>query len=481
MLSDQVLLRDSPTDALDLSINDLRRRSPELSASVVITKRQLFVLALVIGLVTICAVRSPWDTAAAVVTAIIILYLVTLGDRMFMFVGALKQRPALKISDDEARNIPDKDLPQYTILLPMRSEPDPEILRSVRALEYPADKLDIRILLESNDIETIAGVLRSGAEDFAQLVIVPDAMPRTKPKACNYGLHGAVGEIVTIYDAEDIPDPLQLRRAAAAFQQNPDVHCIQAILRFDQRGSRNILTRWFTSEYDIWHGFMMPGLMTGKAPIPLGGTSNHIHRRTLDEIGGWDAFNVTEDADLGIRLARLGYSTAVLDSTTYEEPNSDPINWIRQRSRWYKGFLQTFLVHTRHPILLWRQLRTRGVLRFLNVTVGSPLLPVANAVLGFMFVAWIFGQPEFIRHLLPPFTYYLGLLSFVLGNAVVIYVGLIAARVERKPHLAIAALLTPLYWVLMSIAAVKALVQLVVQPSLWEKTSHVLDRIFDVG
>jgi glycosyltransferase XagB len=314
-----------------------------------------------------------------------------------------------------------------------------------------------------------AGVLR------ANIVLVPPAEPRTKPKACNYGLHFARGTFATIYDAEDLPEPLQLRRAVAAFARLPHrVACIQAKLSYHNDG-QNLLTRWFTSEYNQWFGYILPGLMTTDSPIPLGGTSNHIRTDVLQEVGGWDPYNVTEDADLGIRLARAGYRTAVLQSVTLEEANSDPINWLRQRSRWYKGYLQTFLVHTRQPRRVWKELGPGGFLRFCSITAGTPIISVVNTFFWGLTLAWELGEPAFIRVLFPPWLFYPAMLSLFFGNAAMIYCGLVAARMDRNPRLLGACLLVPAYWVLMSVAAVKAFVQLVFQPSYWEKTVHGLD------
>ena len=163
-------------------------------------------------------------------------------------------------------------------------------------------------------------------------------------------MHFATGDIVTIYDAEDLPESLQLRRVVAAFASLPDdVACVQAKLAY-HNGHQNLLTGWFTAEYGLWFGYLLPGMMRTGTPIPLGGTSNHLRSSVLDQIGTWDPHNVTEDADLGLRIAASGYRTAVIDSQTLEEANSDPINWIRQRSRWYKGYLQTWLVHIRRPV-----------------------------------------------------------------------------------------------------------------------------------
>jgi len=467
-------------EALDSSINALRRRSPIMSASYLATKPQKIVLGLLAVLALASFVPFPSDTAAAIVSTLTLVYLVTLIDRMHLFAQGLSHHPAIQVSDEEARALTEEELPVYTVLLAVYKEHEmmAQLLSRIGALEYPSEQLDIKLLLEADDSETIAAA-RSAVDSCVhpvELVIVPAAQPRTKPKALNYGIQSARGEYVTIYDAEDSPDPLQLRRVVAAFRRSPpELACIQAMLKF--RNDRvNTLTRWFTCEYAIWHAYVLPALMQGGSPIPLAGTSNHIRMDALRAVGGWDPFNVTEDADLGIRLARFGYSTAVIDSVTYEEANSDPINWIRQRSRWYKGYLQTFLVHTRHPIELWRQLGPGGTVRFANVTLGTSLLPIANAVFWWLIPVWVLGQPALLRSLFPPFCLYIGLFSLVVGNSAVVLSGLLVCRAEDKPHLAMAALFVPAYWVLMAIAAVKALVQLVFNPFYWEKTEHVLDE-----
>jgi cellulose synthase/poly-beta-1,6-N-acetylglucosamine synthase-like glycosyltransferase len=351
------------------------------------------------------------------------------------------------------------------------------LLVNLGGLDYPTEKLDIKLLLEADDEMTVTlaqDAVREGVLN-AEVVLVPPAEPRTKPKACNFGLLSARGEFTTIFDAEDLPEPLQLRRAVLAFRTLPsEVACIQAKLSY-HNDSQNLLTRWFTSEYNQWFGYSLPGLMRTDAPIPLGGTSNHIRTEVLVAAGAWDPYNVTEDADLGIRLSRLGYRTAILDSITLEEANSDPINWMRQRSRWYKGYLQTFLVHTRRPQELVRELGWKGSIRFVAVTAGTPVLSLINVIFWTMALSWELGEPAFIRTLFPPWIFYPAMMSLVFGNAAVIYCSIVAARLDRNPRLLWACFLFPAYWVLMSVAAVKAFVQLVFQPSYWEKTAHGLD------
>ncbi|MDZ7881449.1 MAG: glycosyltransferase family 2 protein [Mycobacterium sp.] len=253
-----------------------------------------------------------------------------------------------------------------------------------------------------------------------------------------------------------------------------DVGCVQAQLGFFNE-TQNLLTRWFAFEYDQWFGVILPAVEAARGVVPLGGTSNHIPSRIWHEVGGWDEFNVTEDADLGVRLARHGYRTQLLDSITLEEANSDVINWIRQRSRWYKGYMQTTIVHLRHPLTLLREVGIVATLRLVNMTGGIPIVNVANLLFWYLLFVWIAGRSDFFEIIFPPAIYYICLVLFLVGGSMSIFTSLIVTLARDKPHLWWAILLQPFYWVLQSIAAIKAIYQLFFRPFYWEKTVHGLN------
>ncbi len=419
---------------------------------------------------------APVPTLVGVVAVVSCLYLAVFAERLVLISKALRDPGTVTIGADQARAYPASKLPVYTILVPAYREPEvlPHLLRAIAELDYPADRLDVLLLLEEDDDETYDAALTSAPPEYLRIVRVPYSEPRTKPKACNVGLELARGELVTIFDAEDRPEPLQLRRAAIAFQQVPsNVVCLQAKLAFFNH-EQNIITNWFTTEYAMWFEQMLPGLVRQDAPIPLGGTSNHFRAAVLTELGGWDPFNVTEDADLGVRLHRFGYRTLVLDSVTLEEANSDAINWLKQRSRWYKGYLQTWLVHTRNPVSMSREIGFLSFLRFNLFVGGTPLLALFNPVLWALTLMWFAGKLGFIAHLFPTWLYFIGLVCLVLGNFMFVYCNVVAAHATGITRLVTRAVLSPAYWLLMSLAAYKALIQLVVAPSFWEKTTHGL-------
>ena len=431
--------------------------------------------ALVVALVAFPAVVT------ALLTAFVALgYVASTVDRTLLLLKGLRASEMVTISDVEALAVPDDELPIYTVLLPVYNEPSivTNLLNGVGKLDYPADKLEVLLLIEEDDPSTAQALIDTPPPPSVRVVEVPHSMPKTKPKACNYGmsLEGVHGEYMTIYDAEDIPDPLQLRKAALALRAAPDdVGCLQARLGyFNER--QNLLTRWFSLEYDQWFGIVLPAVQSSGGVVPLGGTSNHIKAAVWHEVGGWDQYNVTEDADLGVRLARYGYRTMILDSITLEEANSDVVNWIRQRSRWYKGYLQTMLVYLRDPVELRKQIGTKAMLRLINMTGAIPLINVLNLVFWFVMLIWVVGRPDFVNMLFPPVSYYTCLGLLVIGAPLSVYVGLLVTQALGKPHLWWAALLAPLYWILQSLAALKAIYQLIFRPFFWEKTVHGLSE-----
>jgi cellulose synthase/poly-beta-1,6-N-acetylglucosamine synthase-like glycosyltransferase len=426
-------------------------------------------------------------TVVAVVAGLILNWALTLGVFValanIVFLSAILFKVITSVVGNAARHrtvvdppVPDHELPRYTILVPVYREANiiGNLMSNLAALDYPEEKLEILVLLESDDTETIEAARNARPPETVRLVVVPDAQPKTKPKACNVGLFLATGSFLVIYDAEDKPDPQQLRRAVAAFRRaGPTTAVVQARLQY-WNATHNVLTALFGLEYGYWFGTMLPGLDRLGLPIPLGGTSNHFRIDTLRDLGGWDPHNVTEDADLGIRAAAEGYRVEVIDSWTDEEACSRVRPWIRQRTRWIKGYMQTVLVHTRSPVKLARRLSPRETLGFVLLIAGTPLTFLLAPVL------WVTTAIELagIGPRLPiggtGVLGWIGLGNLVLGNGLMIVLCAMAAVRDRGWRWAPYALLNPLYWCLHSWASWRALIQLVRNPFLWEKTPHGL-------
>ena len=450
-----------------------------LSASKTLTRGQVVILStLMLGCV-LSLLFYGMKLVIVIIALITLLYLSSLLLDFLLAMLALNQSTEEQIEDAIVHALADANWPQYTILCPLYREVEvvPQFVQAMQALDYPADKLQIRFLTEEDDVETRKAIAAMHLPQHFSIVTVPAGQPRTKPRACNFGLLQATGDYVVIYDAEDVPDPLQLKKAVLTFaNHDSDLACVQAKLNY-YNPKQNLLTRWFTVEYSLWFDLMLPGMQQAKLPLPLGGTSNHFRIEMLLRIGGWDPFNVTEDCDLGLRLARSGLKTIVLDSTTYEEANSQVKNWIRQRSRWIKGYLLTYLVYMRQPLHYLRQGRLREFLSLQLVIGGKTAVLFVNPLMWALLAIYILFRPivgDVYQALFPAPVFYMGTLCLIFGNFLYTYSYLVGCMKRRQYSLIKWALFIPIYWVMMSIAASLALFQLIFKPHYWEKTKHGL-------
>lgn len=461
---------------LTTSLEWLRRERPDDSASVTLSGGQRTVALVVLLLFAADVLRFPITTLALFAGLAQALYLSIILFRFSLMLRGADGNVEVRVSAEAVAQLDERALPPYTVLVPAYHEANvlPTLTRALADLDYPKDRLEVKLLLEEDDAETIAAARGSRLPNFVDIVVVPRSEPRTKPKACNYGLLQSRGTYVVIFDAEDVPEPDQLKKAAIAFSRlGPDVVCVQSKLSYFN-AEQNLLTRWFTAEYAMWFDVLLPALTTHRMPIPLGGTSNHFRADVLRRVGMWDPHNVAEDADLGVRLHKLGYRTAVIDSTTYEEANSEFVNWVRQRSRWTKGYMQTWLVHMRHPLRLWRELGTRAFVGFQLTVGGNPATLVLNPVLWGVTTLWFLTYWVPIQRFFPPPVYWASMFDLMVGNFFFTYSGIVGLVRRGAWPLVRASLFAPVYWAMMSVAAWKALVQMVLRPSFWEKTDHGL-------
>ena len=457
----------------------------ELSARTLLNRGQAVAGAVVLGVVVIlvgiplAAGRTPFlrDLAVTAIAVATFAYVVVIGFRLLL-VAIAQRSPVLAFTPTELRETSSDSLPLYSVLVPLYREGKvlPALIGKLSALDYPAAKLQVLLLIEEDDELTRTALDRVELDDRFEVVLIPPSQPRTKPKACNVGLSYAEGEFCVIYDAEDRPEPDQLRKAVAAFRALPQwVVCVQAELQYWNPWT-NWLTRCFAAEYALNFSLVLRGLDRFRLPIPLGGTSNHFRAEALRELGAWDPYNVTEDADLGMRIARRGWGVRMMVSVTEEEANSRVGNWIRQRSRWIKGYYQTWLVHMRSPLQLLADLGPRQFFAF-QLTLGfTGLTGLLNPVFWALTCVYIVSGPAHISALFPPLVLYLGVFSMLIGNLLMVY-SMMAGCMDRGLYGAVRTMLAiPLYWALMSVAAYKALLQLI-RPSrrhYWELTEHGL-------
>lgn len=410
-------------------------------------------------------VVDPAGTFAALVVGVQTIFLLVAAWRLLLV--ALSRRPPPR------RDRPGT-WPRYTILAALHDEAEvlPQLVERLSGIDYPAERLEGFLILEADDAPTIAAARATPRPQWLRLLIVPDGHPRTKPRALNHALAIATGEFATIYDAEDDPDPLQLREAASRFADDPALGCLQAPLhirrKFRAAAPTPFVDRQFAAEYAALFEVTLPGMAALGLPFPLGGTSNHLRADALRAVGGWDSYNVTEDADLGFRLWRAGWRSGVMARPTYETPPGGMDAWLPQRCRWHKGFMQTWGVHTRRP----SELGWRGMLS-LTLTLGVAILSaMAHApALAWLASAVLMSAAAQVSPDTPPFA------IIVLGvGAVSAWVtAFVGARRARVPYGVGDMLAAPAYWSLLTLAFMHAAWRLVVEPHAWDKTPHVPD------
>jgi glycosyltransferase XagB len=369
----------------------------------------------------------------------------------------------------------DGDLPVYTVLVALYREKEivPQLVRALSQLNWPRSRLDIKLVCEAGDRETIDVLSAHDLPPHFEIVEVPDRAPRTKPKALNYALSGARGDYLVIYDAEDRPHPDQLREAYGRFRDAPpELVCLQAPLII-ANAPESWISALFALEYSGLFRRLLPYLGRRQQPMPLGGTSNHFRTAILREVGGWDPYNVTEDADLGMRLYRLGYRADTLSRHTFEDAPTERAIWLGQRSRWFKGWMQTWLVLMRQPIRLTRELGLSGTLMF-HVLVTGMLVSALGHPLILFFIAMTVWNLTFAPHVsvFEMFMLILDWFNILFAYTVFVRLGWQAMGRNERARVGLKWRYVPIYWMLMSVAAWRAAIELYRKPFFWNKTPH---------
>lgn len=444
-------------------------RSPEFSARTVVNAWQGATAALLVFAFLLFLWLAP------VATILVFHALATAG---FFACIALRFIAFSSARPLRLRRLPPADpaeQPVYSVLVALYREKEmvQQLLTALGKLQWPLAKLEIKLVCEADDAETLDALHLMPLPPHIEVVLVPPGTPRTKPKALAYALPLCRGEFVTLYDAEDRPHPLQLVEAWQRFcAEGEDTACLQAPLVVTN-GRASLLSLMFAFEYAALFRGLLPWLARRRLVLPLGGTSNHFRRAALDEIGGWDAYNVTEDAELGVRLARYGYRTAVITRPTYEDAPETLAVWLPQRVRWFKGWMQTWLVHMREPGVLWREL---GPASFAIMQIMSLGMVVSALVHPFFAVSVLYALVMLVwQGGLSPYEAafaLVGVTNISFGYAVFIALGLVTLTAGEKTRPLRLVALTPVHWFLLSVAAWLALWEIYRRPHHWSKTPH---------
>ncbi len=425
------------------------------------------IIAVTLALLAVSVVAAPW----AVVTLLVIWGFVSMLACMILKIAALIATWRVAPPDNPPVII--ARLPIVSVIVALYREADiaARLVQRLSLLDYPQHLLDVILAVEEDDTLTRDALDAVALPAWMRVIVVPRGPLKTKPRALNHALRFCRGSIIGVYDAEDAPAPDQISRVVQRFHQcGADVACLQGVLDFYNPRS-NWLSRCFTIEYAAWFRVMLPGIARLGLVLPLGGTTLFFRRAALEELGAWDAHNVTEDADLGVRLARHGYRTELIATVTGEEANCRFLPWVRQRSRWIKGYMITYGVHMRDPALLLRQLGWRRFAGFQVLFLGS----ISQALLvPVMWSLWIislgFDHPA--RAIMPETVFLPLIVVFLLAEATTILTGL-CGIIRRGGGISLWWVPTLyFYYPLAALASYKALYEVLLRPFYWDKTSH---------
>ncbi len=433
----------------------------------------LYRLQLVGVVLAIGAVTHPTAAAVALFALALLVFYANIALKVLAFATTLRVHRAASKAKKPIAPTPPIRQPLVTIFVPLFKEREiaSSLIANLSKLDYPPDRLDVILVTEADDDTTHDALARCTLPPWMRAIAVPPGQPRTKPRALNFALNFARGEIIGIYDAEDRPEPDQITRVVKRFAQvPPEVACLQGRLDY-YNSHHNALARCFSIEYACWFRVLLPGVQRLGLFVPLGGTTLFLRRNVLEKLGAWDAHNVTEDAELGLRLTRHGYRTEIVETTTFEEANAAVVPWIKQRTRWQKGYLITWAIAMRDPLALWRDL---GTWRFFGFQVQ-----VLFAVVGFLiapllwsFIVKSFGMAHPIDAVLTPAQFIPLAISLLFGLLVSLAVSIYATRAQHLRPLRRWIPLVEFYHFLGTLAACRAATEMLIRPFFWAKTTH---------
>lgn len=453
---------------VDAAAEQLFDERPYLSARSVLTGGQGFLAGFLGTAYCFCLLLYTLPTLRLTHVALSVAFCILIGLRCL----AIGRSPMLRPFGELAADI---KLPIYSVLVALYREKDvaQQLANALLRLDWPTSRLDIKLICEADDRETIDAFKALDLPPHFEIVEVPDRAPRTKPKALNYALAGARGDFLVIYDAEDRPHPRQLLEAYRHFSEAPeDVVCLQAPLIISNAGD-SWLSGLFALEYAGLFRRLLPFLGTRHEPMPLGGTSNHFRTEVLRNVGAWDPYNVTEDADLGLRLYRYGYRAETLTRYTVEDAPTERAVWLGQRTRWFKGWMQTWLVLMRQPLQLTRELGLRGTLMF-HVMVTGMLVSALGHPLILFFIGmtiWTLAATTYVTSF-DMAIMVVDWFNVLAAYAVFIQLGWKPMGFNERVRVGVKWRHVPAYWMLMSLAAWKAAIELRRKPYFWNKTPH---------
>jgi cellulose synthase/poly-beta-1,6-N-acetylglucosamine synthase-like glycosyltransferase len=421
------------------------------------------------------SIVSGWSMLQLIFFALSLMYLTIIISKIWaMILGA--HYPYVHCSPEEIGSLSPAELPVITVLIPLYKEREiiPQLFRRISEFDYPVEKLDIIFILESTDQETISAFLTAQPPAHFKALLSPNVTPKTKPKALNVAFTKSKGEILVIFDAEILPDVDQLKKAYITFKQHPEAKYLHGRMNV-YNADFNWITHLYDAEFAYFYDYYLPGIVRMGVPIPLSGHSTYFRREVIEKVGGWDSYNIAEDCDIGIRIYRHGFKSGMmLDSFSWEQSTTTIPRWLRQRTRWEQGFIQTSLVHLRFPLLLKTELGSwRNFFWFLYLVPGNVILNILHIFHWGLFFLWIFTHAAFIEFLFPLSTIYFSMLTFIGGNYVLLMFHMLGLYSRRHYTGVKYALGSLVYWIMLGLATFRAAILFFFRPFSWDKTPHL--------
>lgn len=460
------------------NINDYLFLTPTQSAKGHITKETVSLIMFLLLMLVLVGMYLHYSVGLPLLrffaAFISCLYLTILTFKVLML-GRSVRANARVITQADLDALSYDELPVVSVFIPLYHENEiiPQIFRYITDFDYPQDKLDIIFILESTDTETAKAFIDMHPPAHFKALLSPDVEPKTKPKAMNVAFKEARGDVLVIFDAEVLPERDQIKRAVATFKRFPEAKYLHT--RMDvYNAEENWITKLYTAEFCYFYHYLMPGLIESKYPVPISGHSTYFRKEVIEKVGAWDAYNVAEDCDIGIRIYRKGFgSGAMLDSHTWEQSTTTIPTWVRQRTRWIQGFIQTSMVQLRYPLLLKRELGSwKNFLVFLFLVPGNVVLNMLNMFQWVMFIIWNTTHAPFLQVAYSGIVLYLATTCFLVGNFLFTFFSMYGLYERKHFRIVPWATLSFAYWIMLGIATFRAALHLFLHPHKWDHTKH---------
>jgi cellulose synthase/poly-beta-1,6-N-acetylglucosamine synthase-like glycosyltransferase len=397
------------------------------------------------------------------ITSIVLLSVLlfwTVYNGSIIYVGIKNKRKLQNTSDSSGTA---EEPPTFSIIVPTKNEESviQRCLVSIMNIDYPKDKLQV-IIVDGNSVDNTYSICEKISQQYPNNIkIIREQTTTGKPAALNLALTYATGDIVCVFDADSLPEKNVLSKVASYFNDK-QLTALQGMTTSINEKS-NILTRVIASEEKAWFQMLMSGREKMRLFVPLNGSCQFIRHTALTEMGGWDENSLTEDVELAVRLVEknrlIKYASDVCSG---QETPSTLRSLVKQRIRWYRGYMETALKYGR----LLDSINKRTV--DAEISLAGPFMMVISLLsyINWALVAIFFSQST-------PILNFTGLvIALTAVSLVTIGIGLTTSEKPIKPKNLLWIPFVYIYWLVQMFIACWAFLKLVFRSKRdWTKTT----------